>query len=959
MRSDIFTHRQFLLENTLNMAIDIKEVRRRLTKFAVEYAHAGEEKQQAQDFQIAFYYCFGISGSKARFFEHRVKSSKKTNNYIDGYVPGKLITEMKSRGVSLDRAFSQVTDYVLHLEEDVPPYILTCDFARFRLYHTADGKEFECTLQELPQHAEAFMFLAGQETQFVEESLINRNAAYSIALLHEALIKSRFTGHDLEVFLTRLLFCLFADDTGIFGEKQMFIRLLQQSKPDGTDLKGMFQTLFEDILNVPETQRQTTTQGQAFDKFAYVNGDLFKERTRIPTFDGIMRDLLLKCAVDLDWSQISPAIFGAMFQGVLEDTSKDITSDKTATQKRTASRRELGAHYTSERNILRVIEPLFLDALRAEFELAKSKRDGKKTLEAFYRKLSTLTFLDPACGCGNFLVIAYRELRQLEHDVIEAIWGKGGLLSAKTQISVKVSQFYGIEIDEAAAHIARVALYITDEQMNQAASGRFGETRPTVPIAASPTIVCANALQTDWASVLPPAKCSYVLGNPPFVGSTYQTKAQKDDCAAAFAGISSAGLLDFVAAWYIKAADYMAKRSAIKTAFVSTNSITQGGQVATLWSAMQARGVHIHFAHRTFKWSNEGKGVAAVHCVIVGFGLLDVQTKFTVDYTDDLAGDGISNSATHINGYLIDGPSVFMDVRRTPICPVIEMVNGSKPTDGGNLLLDDAERKELLRHEPQAKKWLRKFLGAEEFLNNTSRWCLWLVGISPTELKAMPMVSARVNAVKAMRAASTDAQTQKDAATPTLFQKIRQPQSNYLLIPSVSSENRQFIPVGYLPPETIVSNLVYSLPNATLYDFGMLSSTMHNAWMRTTCGRLKSDYRYSNTIVYNNYPWPQKPSDKHRIAVEAAAQGVLDARAIHEKTSLGDMYSHMHPELVKAHAALDKAVDAAYDYKNGRDDAPRVKYLFEQYQKITSPITPAPEKKSKPAKTSKTVAVAA
>ena len=941
------------------MAIDIKEVRRRLTQFAVEYAHASDEKQQAQDFQIAFYQCFGISGSKARLFEHRVKSAQKTTNFIDGYIPGKLITEMKSRGVSLDRAFSQVTDYVLHLEEDVPPYILTCDFARFRLYHTADGKEFECALQDLAQHAEAFMFLAGQEAQFVEESLINRNAAYSIALLHEALIKSRFTGHDLEVFLTRLLFCLFADDTGIFGEKQMFARLLAQSKPDGTDLKGTLQTLFEDILNVPETQRQTTTQGQAFDKFAYVNGDLFKERTRIPSFDGVMRELLLKCAVDLDWSQISPAIFGAMFQGVLEDTGTDTTSDKTASQKRTASRRELGAHYTSERNILRVIEPLFLNALRAEFEAATSKRDGKKTLEAFYRKLSTLTFLDPACGCGNFLVIAYRELRRLEHDVIEAIWGKGGLLSAKTQISVTVSQFYGLEIDEAAVHIARVAMYITDEQMNQAASGRFGETRPTVPIASSPTIVCANALQTDWASVLPPAQCSYVLGNPPFVGSSYQNAQQKADMDAVFVGIPSAGGLDFVAAWYIKAADYMARQPAIRTAFVSTNSITQGGQVATLWSAMQARGVQLHFAHRTFKWSNEGKGIAAVHCVIVAFGLQDAPNKFIVDYADDIAGDGTSISAAHINAYLIDAPSVFIDNRRTPICDVPEMTKGSQPTDGGNLLLDDAKKKELLRHEPQAKKWLRKFLGAEEFLNKRIRWCLWLVGVSPSELKAMPLVRARVAAVKAMRLASPKLPTQKQAQTPTLFTEIRQTEHPYLLVPRVSSENRRFVPIGYLTSDVICSDANFMLPNATLYHFGMLSSTMHNAWMRTTCGRLKSDYRYSNTIVYNNYPWPQDLTDKQRIAIEAAAQGVLDARAIHAKTSMGDMYSHMHPELVKAHAALDKAVDAAYGYKGGKEEAPRVKYLFEQYQKITSPITPAPTKKSKPAKTSNTAAVTA
>ncbi|MGZ8257421.1 MAG: class I SAM-dependent DNA methyltransferase, partial [Gallionella sp.] len=738
-------------------------------------------------------------------------------------------------------------------------------------------------------------------------------------------------------------------------------------RADGSDVGRVLAELFQ-VLDTAESNRQKNLD-EALARFAYINGKLFADPARIPSFDSDLRTQLIDCA-RLDWSNISPAIFGAMFQGVLETDTIDSVRpalvegpahfDKLSANgalkatTRKASRRVLGAHYTSERNILRVINPLCMDALRAELNKATAK-----DLAAFYDKLSTLTFFDPACGCGNFLVIAFRELRQLEMDTIDRMndarltkAGKGGLLDVSTLCRVRVSQFYGIEIDESAAHIARVAMWITDHQLNLEAADRFGTTRPSVPLIDSATIVCGNALRLNWQDVLPAAQCSYVLGNPPFVGAKLQSKEQITDAAIVFSGIPSAGLLDYVAAWYVKAAEYISLApTEIACAFVSTNSITQGEQVAILWSKLFSMGIHIHFAHRTFQWSNEGKGIAAVHCVIIGFGLCEPTQRIIFNYGDDIKGEPTTISANNINPYLVDAPAVLIEKRSKPLGNAPEMTKGSQPSDGGYLLLNDAEKATLLQVEPQAEKWLRPMLGADEFINNIPRWCLWLVGIAPNELRAMPHVLKRVEEVKKVRLASAYACSIGSVDRPTQFERIRQTDHPYLLIPSVSSENRKFIPIGYMQPDVIASNLVFMLPNATLYHFGILNSTLHNAWMRTTCGRLKSDYRYSNTIVYNNFPWCE-PSDKQRAAIEAAAQAILDARALYPESSLADLYDplSMPPELTKAHAALDKAVDAAYQYKGGKDDAARVAFLFERYQQLTSLLPVLTAKKPRKAK---------
>lgn len=901
------------------------DIRRRLTAFAKEWQHATREHADAKLFWARFYECFGIRPESATIYEKEVAKLGGGRGFIDSFIPGLLIVEHKSRGRDLAAAFAQASDYFLALKEaERPRYIITSDFARFRLTDLRTGKEHECTLKELPKRADWFAFLIDDPADIAEESKVDRKAAYQVSQLHQALLDAGFTGHDLEVFMTRLLFCFFADDTGIFGADGQFTRLVQRSREDGRDLGALLSELFQ-VLDTSRDARQSTLD-EDLAAFEYINGSLFSEAGRIPAFNHDLRRLLLLCA-ELDWSGISPAIFGAMFQGVLEQ--------QHPTDKRQATRRELGAHYTSERNILRVLDPLCMDDLRAELHAPKRT---KASLRALYDKLPTLTFLDPACGCGNFLVIAYRELRRLEIEVIAALWGdQRGVLDVSTLCQVNVHQFYGIEIDDAAAHIARVALWITDHQMNLEAAERFGTTRPTVPLVTSPTIAHANALQIDWRQVLPPEQCSYVLGNPPFVGAKFMTEEQRADVARVFASLANGGLLDLVAAWYVKAAGYIAANPVIDVAFVSTNSITQGEQVGVLWPWLLGHGVQIRFAHRTFQWSNEGKGVAAVHCVIIGFGLRtpDKRTLFT--YPDGIRHEPTAQPARNINPYLADAPNVVLQRRGTTLCAdAAAMGIGNKPIDDGNYLFTPEERDAFVELEPGAGPYFRRWLGADEFLNGYERWCLWLGDAEPSALKALPLAMERVAAVRKFRSESKSLPTQKLAETPRRFHVEFMPNSDYLVIPEVSSERRDFIPIGYFAPDTLASNLLRVVTHATRYHFGVLSSAMHNAWMRTVAGRLKSDYRYSVHIVYNNFPWPRSVPDDRREAVENAASAVLSARAAHPGSTLADLYDpdRMPDDLRDAHRALDKAVDAAYGYRGAKDDTARVAFLFARYQEL-------------------------
>ncbi len=824
--------------------------------FSKTWADASNEDSQAKPFWIDFFEIFGITNKRVATFELHVKKLGGAQGFMDLFWPGVLLVEHKSRGKSLDAAMDQAIGYLHNLvERDLPQLVVVCDFAHFRVHRLATGETMAFELRHLHKHIKHFGLLAGYKVQDIQtENPVNIKAAERMGRLHDALKASGYSGHALEVLLVRLLFCLFADDTGIFQPAQSFRDFIEErTAPDGSDLGPRLGQLFQ-VLNTHETQRNKNIDEQ-LGQFAYINGRLFEEALPMADFSTAMREALLD-ACGLDWSAISPAIFGSLFQSIMDEKA----------------RRNLGAHYTSEANILKLIKPLFLDELHAEFERVKGHRNK---LFEFHKKLRQLTFFDPACGCGNFLVISYRELRELELKVLRAdheLSAHKGQLAVDVHglIGVNVDQFFGIEIEEFPAQIAQVALWLVDHQMNLRVSVEFGLYFARIPLKSTPQIRHDNALRLDWNEVLPAQRCSYVLGNPPFLGKTYQCKEQKADLAAVMQGIHGAGDLDFVCGWYVLAAQYM-KSTGTRAAFVSTNSITQGEQVAVLWGEMQRLGMHTHFAHRTFQWTNEASGKAAVHCVIVGFGPEDQAVKTIYEY-EDIQGLPHAVPAKRINAYLVDAPDVLLNKRRTPVCQVTEMTNGSKPTDGGHLLLDDAEKESLIKAEPQATQWIRPFMGAEEFINKTARWCLWLVDCPPKELRLMPEVMKRVQAVKAMRLASTDKQTQQDAGTPTQFQKIRQPASNYLLIPSVSSERRSYVPIGFMDAHVIVSNLVYAVPDATLFHFGVMTSSMHNAFMRFTCGRLESRYRYSNTIVYNNYPWPgfagEPLSDKHRTAIE-------------------------------------------------------------------------------------------
>ena len=918
------------------------EIRSRLAAFAHQWQHASSEEADEKLFTAAFLACFGI-GKHQYKREYAVPRADGSTGYMDGFIPGLLIIEGKSLGKNLDKAREQAESYRWGCPtHERPRYVLLHDFGRFALFDLSHDTSLTCALAELPAHADRFRFLLGEEPTIVEETEANRRAAEQIAELHEALLQSNFTGRDLETFLVRLLFCFFADDTAIFGNNNIFLRLLEQLRPDGANTGAKLNELF-DTLNTPIKQRSPLLD-ETLQAFAYINGHLFEQRTRIPAFNSTLHALLLQCA-RYDWASISPAIFGSMFQSVLEKHEPD---QNPATPHR-ASRRELGAHYTSERNILRAINPLFMDGLRAQ--LAAAGKNPAK-LQTLYDQLPTLRLLDPACGCGNFLVIAYRELRLFEMELIERLYFKGkgrGVLDVADLSRVTVNQFYGIEIDASAAHIAQVALWITDHQMNLLCAQRFGTTRPSVPLTASAHILQANALRTDWAELLPPAQCSYIVGNPPFVGAKYQSAEQCADVAHIASHIPSHGLLDYVACWHIKATAYMQANPAIATAFVSTNSICQGEQVPILWAHLLAQGTHLHFAHRTFQWSNEGKGVAAVHCIIVGYGKQPPAQPVIFDYSSNIKAEtGERLVVQRINPYLVDAPDALLTRRSKPLCDVPVMGIGNKPIDDGNYLFTPAEKDAFVAREPASEKFFRRWLGADEFLNGIERWCLWLGDALPSDLSKLPECRKRIDAVQKFRLNSKSKPTQALAATPRRFHVEFLPtEGNYLAVPEVSSERRKFIPIGFLPASIMASNLLRAAPCATFYHFGILSSLMHNAWMRTVAGRLESRYRYSINIVYNNYPWPQNPSDKQRQAVEAAAQGVLDARALYPQATLADLYDPltMPAELVKAHTALDRAVDTAYAYKGGKDDASRVAYLFAQYQQLATPLAATPPAK--------------
>ncbi|MFA6101184.1 MAG: DNA methyltransferase [Victivallaceae bacterium] len=952
------------------MALSWNEIKRRAIEFAREWKNESREDAEAKSFWDAFFEVFGISRRRVAAFERPVDRIGQGQGYIDLFWKGTLIVEHKSRGKDLDKAYSQALDYFNGLKEcELPQYVLVSDFERFRLYDLEENKQYNFQLKDFHRHIHLFSFVAGYASRnYQPEAPINIKAAELMGKLHDRLAQSGYTGHKLEVFLVRILFALFADDTGIF-EKNIFADYIEQrTAPDGSDLGMHLARLFE-ILNTPEDRRNINLD-EALQAFPYVNGKLFEENLPFADFNSDMRAAMLECCY-FNWSLISPAIFGSMFQSVM-DREK---------------RRNLGAHYTSEQNILKLIKSLFLDDLKREFAVIAGKRNNRKQLlEEFHDKLASLKFFDPACGCGNFLVITYRELRLLEIEIIKELYNDS-VLDIGFFCKINVDQMYGIEIEEFPARIAGVALWLVDHQMNQRLSEEFGMYYVRLPLRKAAKIIHGNALRLDWnylmhgtyfdasadivnVSIVKEApehyetlnvlakkmnivdedeiqkqrnmhqtKFDYILGNPPFIGKHLQNDSQKADADLIFHKVSSAGLLDYVACWYVKAAQYI-QNTQIKVGFVSTNSITQGEQVGILWNELlNTYHVKIHFAHRTFQWNSEARGMAHVHVVIIGFACFDTDSKTIFDYEDN-QNTAHQIKAANINPYLAAAPDVIISSRSRPVCRIPKMDYGSKPVDDGNLILSDEEKIALLNSEPQAEPYIRPLLSAKEFLHDTKRWCLWLINISPHDLRQMPLVLERINKVKNFRLQSRKIPTQKDAETPSLFAEIRQPDSTYILVPRHSSENRKYIPIGFFDKEYIVSDSCQAIPDATLYHFGVLTSVMHMTWVKHVCGRLKSDYRYSKDIVYNSFPWPKEPGGGLVAAVEEKAQAVLDARNHFPECSLADLYDPvtMPPVLVKAHNELDKAVDKCYRGQAFGSEMDRLEYLFQLYLEYTAPL---------------------
>ncbi|MFN8560029.1 MAG: DNA methyltransferase [Dehalococcoidia bacterium] len=926
-------------------SISWNEVRDRAQLFSREWADATDEQRDKQTFWNEFFEVFGVPRKSVATFEKAVATARGSHGFIDLFWRGVLLVEHKSAGQNLSKAESQAFDYIAELtreglHDEVPRFVIVSDFKRFVLYdlEADDGKRpvagdgggrlgaMEFPLADLPKVVRQFAFIKGEKpVRLNPEDPANLRATQLLANLHDALAQSGFTGHALERLLVRILFCLFAEDTGIFDAPSAFTALIERTREDGSDLGLWLAQLFQ-VLDTPENRRQTLLD-EDLAAFPYVNGALFAEQLPLVSFSRPHREALLACT-RFHWARISPAVFGSLFQGVLD----------------ARERRQGGAHYTSERDIMKVIRGLFLDQLRAELDSALADRSTRRVerLREFQKKLRRLRFFDPACGCGNFLILAYRELRRLEQEALVAIHTVGGhiarVLDVREESMVDVDQFFGLEIAEWPVRIAEVGLWLADHQANVELGAALGQSFRRLPLKASPTLQVANALRTDWHGFLTPGDDVFILGNPPFVGHHYQDAEQKADQQLVLADIPARGVLDYVANWYVKAADYVEGTSA-RCALVSTNSITQGEQAGILWNYLfQRYGLKIQFAHRTFNWVSEARGKAHVHVVIVGFGCTDRADKRIFDY--DTAGATVSVTSAHnISPYLMEGPDRAIEVRSTPLGDVPKMMWGNKPTDGGHLILSPAERLELLESSPESASLVRRYMGGGDLLNGRERYCLWLVGADPAQLRRHREVMRRVDAVRAFRLRSDAATTRAYAEQPTLFRQIAQPATAYLAVPEVSSANRRYVPMAFLGPEVICSNTVQFVPDATPYQFGILTSAMHMAWVRTVSGRLKSDYRYSNTLVYNTFPWPN-PSKDDRLAVHSAAQGVLDARAIFSDATLADLYDPltMPAPLVKAHAALDRAVERTYRPKAFLNDQERTQHLFDLYDQVTTPL---------------------
>lgn len=885
-------------------------------QFAAYWATRGDEKQDTQSFWLSLLRTvYGVE-NPAQFIQFEVPVKLDHVSYIDGFISEtKVLIEQKSASVDLNRGYKQSDGTFLRPYEQArryagflphdqnPRWIVVCNFQEFQIYDMNRPNDEPETLRlaNLEKEYHRLQFLVDTGSTVVKKEMeVSLQAGEIVGTLYDALLKqykdpeSPETLKSLNALCVRLVFCLYAEDAGVFGSHGMFQQYLQNHIHDA---RRALIDLFRVLDTQPENRDPYIDEDLA--AFPYVNGGLFAdEDVVIPRLDENIVDLILhRASEDFDWSVISPTIFGAVFESTLNPET----------------RRKGGMHYTSIENIHKVIGPLFLDDLRAELDAIKAipvDKTRDKQLRQFQAKLAGLTFLDPACGSGNFLTETYLSLRRLENEVIDALlYGQVILGQVTDPIRVSIGQFYGIEINDFAVTVAKTALWIAESQMMQETEKLVRHTLDFLPLRSYANIVEGNALRMDWERVVPKRELDYIMGNPPFVGHQWRTKEQAVDLESVCKDIPKCGKLDYVCGWYVKAADYM-QGTQIHAAFVSTNSISQGESVGILWKPLfTEKHLTIEFAYRTFVWTSEAKDKAAVHCVIVGF------TCGTARNTCYLYESDRRRTVEHINGYLVDAPNVFIQSRGKPLTAGLPIMSkGSQPTDGGNLIFSVEERDDLIKKYPQTEELLRRYISADDYINNKIRYCLWLVNISPSKYRNIHPIMERLERVVKCRRQSPTSSVQRNAETPMLFTQIRQPQSQYLAMPEVSSSKRKYIPFGYINPDVIGSNMLYLIPNATLYIFGVMISNVHMAWARTVGGRLKSDYRYTPAI-YNNFPWPT-PTDEQKAKIEQTSQAILDARDLYPDASLADLYdpATMPPELVKAHQQNDKAVMRAYGF---------------------------------------------
>lgn len=900
------------------MALTWAQIRDNAIVFQDRWKNAsGNERSEAQTFVYELLRdVYGIDPRRVATFEKKVHPTTDSNGYIDMFWPGRILIEMKSKGKSLDKAHDQARKYAFAIpnDDDLPLVIMVCDFFNIRIYNLLTNQVVEFKTCDLSENVHHLDILTEQATQvgLVTDKELNTQAAYKMAKLHDKLKENRYTGHSLEVYLVRILFCLFADHTGIFSKSQ-FHKYILSSKQDGSDLAGKITLLFE-VLNTPREERMATLAPELLD-FPYVDGKLFEDIIRSASFDASMRNLLLECC-EFDWSTISPAIFGAMFQSVMDPA------------KRTA----LGEQYTPQYIIQKLLKPLMVDELYAEFETCKNH---KAKLEAFHQKLASIRILDPACGCGNFLIVAYMLLRKLEIEVIRAKYPRNEDLpetfDLNSEIVVNVGQFYGFDIEDFPCQIAISSMWLIDHKMNVEAAKEFGRPFIRIPLSEKANVFCVDSLKTDWASIVDSNSITYIVGNPPFIGAK-KPDYPREDMRRLFDGYPNAGLLDAVAGWYMCAAKYM-QGTHIKAAFVSTNSIIQGEQVSALWEPLIRKfNIEITFGYRPFKWTNEARDMAIVHCVIIGFQAFHSDGDKSI-----YDSEGVAQKVSLINPYLDGLPAItFLYRRNTPLCAVPAIGIGNKPIDGGNYLFKEEEKDAFICEEPQSERWFHKWFGAEEFLSKKPRYCLWLGDCPPDELVKMPKAQERVNAVRLYRQNSTSPGTRALAAKPRRFHVENMPMERYLVIPEVSGETRDYIPMDFMTPDVLCSNLVKLMPGATLFHFGILTSSIHMIWMRAVCGRLEQRYRYSEQIVYNNFPWPVV-SDKAVQKVTSLAQAILSVRDRYPNTTYKVLYNKqsMPDDLQSAHAALDKYVKKLYGLSAGASEQDCLIALFKRYRQLT------------------------